>query len=70
MSTEAQKRASAEYNRRQDNIMLRPSKEKGAEIRAAAAEAGQSVQRYILDAVGQRMERDGAGRGNDAEDRQ
>lgn len=60
MSTEAQKRASAEYNRRQDNIMVRPSKEKGAEIRAAAAAAGQSVQRYILDAVDQRMEREKA----------
>lgn len=47
--SEAQKRASAAYNRRQDNIMIRPSKEVGAQIRAAAAAEGKSVQRFILD---------------------
>lgn len=46
--TEAQKRATAAYNRRQDNIMIRPSKERGAVIRAAAAAEGQSVQAFIL----------------------
>ena len=51
MSTEAQKRASTNYNRRQDNIMIRPNKEEGAAIRAAAADAGMSVQAYILRAV-------------------
>lgn len=51
MSTEAQKRAAAAYNRRQDNIMIRPDKATGAQIRAAAAAAGKSVQRYILDAL-------------------
>lgn len=55
MSTEAQRRAVIAYNKRQDNIMVRPSKEDGAAIRAAAAAAGQSVQRYILDAVAARM---------------
>lgn len=55
-STEAQKRASTNYNRKQDNIMVRPSKEEGAAIRAAAATAGQSVQSYVLDAVRRRME--------------
>ena len=55
MSTEAQKRASAAYNRRQDNIMIRPSKEHGAKIRAAAAAAGLSVQKYVLEAVDARM---------------
>ena len=54
-STEAQKRASAAYNRKQDNIMVRPSKEEGAAIRQAAADAGQSVQAYVLDAVRRRM---------------
>lgn len=49
--TEAQKRAKIAYNRRQDNIMIRPSKEEGAAIRAAAAAAGQSVQAYILAAL-------------------
>lgn len=54
-STEAQKRASTNYNRKQDNIMLRPSKEEGAAIRQAAADAGQSVQAYVLDSVRDRM---------------
>lgn len=31
--------------------MIRPSKEDGAKIRACAAAAGKSVQRYILDIV-------------------
>lgn len=56
MATEAQKRASIAYNRRQDSITLRPSKEEGAEIRQAAADAGQPLQRYILDAVRARMQ--------------
>ena len=57
--TDAQKRASAAYNRRQDNIMIRPSKAEGALIRAAAAEAGQSVQGYILDTLRARLQADG-----------
>ena len=44
--TEAQKKGNAAYNRRQDNIMIRPSKAEGA-----AAAAGLSVQRYILDTL-------------------
>ena len=55
MTTEAQKRASAAYNRRQDNIMIRPSKDEGARIRAAAADAGMSVQAYILDTLRARI---------------
>lgn len=58
MSTEAQKRASTNYNKRQDNIMLRPSKDEGQLIRSAAAAAEQSVQGYVLQAVRERMERD------------
>lgn len=58
MATEAQKRASINYNKRQDNIMIRPSKEEGAEIRQAASNAGQSVQGYILQAIKERMERE------------
>lgn len=60
MATDAQRRAVIAYNKRQDNIMVRPSKEDGAAIRAAAAAAGQSVQRYILDAVAARMAADAA----------
>lgn len=48
LATEAQRRANIAYNRRQDNIMIRPSKEEGAEIREAAAAAGLSVQAYII----------------------
>lgn len=58
MSTDAQKRASTNYNRRQDNIMVRPSKEEGAIIRAAAAANNQSVQAFILQAVRERIERE------------
>ena len=61
MSTEAQKRASTNYNRRQDNIMIRPSKEEGAAIRVAAAAAGMSVQAYVLRAVRVWMEHEQAG---------
>lgn len=58
MATESQRRASINYNKRQDNIMIRPCKEEGAEIRQAAANAGQSVQGYILQAIKERMERE------------
>lgn len=56
--SDAQKRANIAYNRRMDSITLRPSKEEGAEIRQAAADAGQPLQRYILDAVRARMQQD------------
>lgn len=65
MATEAQRRAVIAYNKRQDNIMVRPSKDDGAAIRAAAAAAGQSVQRYILDAVAARMAAEGRPLGGD-----
>ena len=57
--TAAHTRASTKYNASRDNIMIRPDKETGAEIRQAAAEAGQSVQGYILQACAERMQRDG-----------
>lgn len=55
----AQKKANIAYNRRQDSITLRPTKEDGAKVRAAAAESGQSLQRYIMQACAERMARDG-----------
>ena len=58
MATEAQRRASINYNKRQDNIMIRPSKDEGAKIRQTAAYAGQSVQGYILQAIKERMKRE------------
>lgn len=57
--TEARKRANAAYNRRQDSITIRPSREDGAAIRTAAAAAGQPVQVYIKQACFERMQRDG-----------
>lgn len=57
--TEAQKRSNIAYNRRQDSITIRPSKDDGAQIRAAAAAAGQPVQVYIKQACFERMQRDG-----------
>ena len=57
--SEAQKRAAIAYNRRQDSITIRPSREDGAAIRAAAAAAGQPVQVYIKQACFERMQRDG-----------
>ena len=58
MRTEAQKKASIKWNSSRDNIMIRPDKETGAQIRQAAADAGQSVQQYILQAVADKMKKD------------
>ena len=55
MASKAQIKANIAYNRRQDSITIRPSKTEGAHIRAAAAEAGQSVQRFILDTLRARI---------------
>jgi len=49
--TDAQKKAVREYQRSRDNIMIRPTKEEGTKIRQAAADAGKSVQGYILDVL-------------------
>lgn len=57
--TEAQKRGNAAYNRRQDSITIRPNRQDGAAIRAAAAAAGQPMQVYIKQACFERMQRDG-----------
>ena len=68
--TEAQIRASVNYNRKQDNIMIRPNKAEGARIRSAAAAAGQSVQAYILDTLRVRMDLDGVPPAADQEEEQ
>ena len=68
MSTsEAQKKAAVKWNKSRDNIMIRPDKETGAAIRAAAAEAGQSNQQYILQATAERMAGDPYGQLDRAE---
>ena len=55
MATKAQRKAVSAYQKRQDNIMIRPSKDEGARIRQAAADAGMSVQAYILDTLWARI---------------
>lgn len=55
MATEAQIKANVKYNRSKDNIMIRPDKDEGKQIRQAAADAGKSVQAYILQAVREYM---------------
>ena len=41
-----------------DRISITPAKDEGQEIRQAAAEAGQSVNAYILQAVKDRMQKE------------
>lgn len=55
MATKAQRKAVSAYQKRQDNIMIRPSKDEGTRIRQAAADAGMSVQAYILDTLRARI---------------
>ena len=54
--------AKAASNKRSDakymQILIKPYKEHGAAIRAAADAAGESLQRYVLEAVDQRMKHD------------
>lgn len=57
MATEAQIKANVKYNRSKDNIMIRPDKDEGKQIRQAAADEGKSVQAYILQAVREYMDK-------------
>lgn len=57
--SESKRRNNDNYNAKCDAIQIRPIKEKGTMIRRAASNAGQSLQGYILQAVFERMERDG-----------
>ena len=59
--SDAKKKANARWNASKDNIMIRPTKEEGAAIRAAAIAAGQSNQQYILQATRERMCREATG---------
>ena len=43
-----------------DRLIIQPYKDEGQRIREAAAEAGETVQGYILAAIRQRMEREQA----------
>ena len=59
--SETKRRNNDNYNAKCDRIMIQPRKEQGKEIRAAASDAGQSLQGYILQAVRERMEREKGG---------
>ena len=52
-------RAVKKAQEKTDAIMLRPPKADGARIRSAAFSAGKTVSAYILEAVYERMKKDG-----------
>lgn len=56
--TPKKKISNARYNEKCDNFNLRPSKERGAAIRAAAAASGESLQGYCLKAIEDYMARE------------
>lgn len=58
MSTDAKRAGNARHQAKLDRIVIQPEKGEGAIIRQAAANAGQSVQGYILQAIKERMERE------------
>lgn len=57
MTSEAKLKANARHMATLDRIVIQPRKDIGESIRAAAAQAGQSVQAYILQSVMERMQR-------------
>jgi len=58
-ATEAKLRGNKKHIDKLDRIMIQPRKEEGQLIRAAAAATGESLQKYILNAVRARMESEG-----------
>ena len=56
--TAAKAATNAKHGAKLDQIMIRPYKEEGQQIREAAQRAGQSTQAYILQAVRERMEKE------------
>jgi len=59
--SDAQKKASAKYLEKLDEVRIRMPKGKKDDIKAVAAAAGESVNQYILNAVDQRISREAAG---------
>lgn len=49
-------KASVKYNQKRDQIVLRPSTEEGQEIRDAADRAGETLSKYILTAIHNRID--------------
>lgn len=69
--SDAKRQANAAYQKRQDALTIRPSKDEGARIRQAAADAGMSVQAFILDTLRARIGTDEtAGQETDTQDQQ
>lgn len=58
MASEAKLKANAKYMATLDRIVIQPKKDVGAQIRQAAADAGKSVQQFILEAVAEKMEKE------------
>lgn len=56
--SETKRRNNDSYNAKCDRIVIQPRKERGREIREAAAAAGQSLQGYVLQAIAERMDRE------------
>lgn len=61
MPTDAKKAGNARHVAKLDLIKIQPYREEGATIRAAATDAGQSLQAYVLQAVRERMLRESSG---------
>lgn len=62
MSTPAKRAANRRYAEKLDVIRLKPTLERGAAIRAAAAASGMSLQAYCLEAIERRIEEKGGRR--------
>ena len=56
--SKAKLQGNSRYKAKCDKMLIQPLRDVGAEIRAAAAAAGQSLQGYILQAVRERMDRE------------
>ena len=66
MQSQARKESIARHVAKLDQIKIQPYREEGAAIRASAAEAGQSVQAYVLQAVKETLNKSSKG-GNQGE---
>ena len=58
MASNAKLEGNARHLAKLDRIVIQPYKDDGQRIREAAAQAGESVQGYILKAVRDRMDRE------------
>lgn len=56
--SESKKASNKKSDAKYSQILLKPYKSEAEAIRSAAVAAGQSLQRYILQAVRERMERE------------